>query len=403
MIEKHDRSGILGAEIEKSKAMELFAQVESEYESLVELLRRLVEAESPSTVADSQKAVQRILTEELEDLGFRVDHFRGQETGGYLVGMPRLRVRNRPVQLLLGHCDTVWPLGTLKKMPISIHEGRMTGPGVYDMKAGLVQVIGALRALRALDLAPEVQPVILVSSDEEIGGAESKNAIIRLSRVASRVLVVEPSLGLDGKLKTARKGVGQFRVVVRGKSAHSGLDPGKGISAILELSYVIQRLVGLNDLANGLTINVGIIEGGTRPNVVAAESRATIDVRVVSVQQVREVEESIRAIEPEIPGAQIEIEGGFEVLPLERTAGNRALWIIARESAATIGLKLEEALAGGASDGNLASQFAPTLDGLGPVGDGAHAAHEFIELDCLVQRSTLLAMMIMAPCVESEE
>ncbi len=393
----------LREDIDTSKARELLSWLREDHENLIELLTRMVQAESPSTDPESQRAVQGILTEELEALGFEVQLTKGNETGGYLVARPNGVGAQMPAQLLLGHCDTVWPLGTLETMPISIHEGRMTGPGVYDMKAGLVQVIGALRALEALGLEPEVEPVVFVSSDEEIGGAESKDAIISLSEEVSRVLVVEPSLGLEGRLKTARKGLGRFDVLVRGEPAHAGLDPGKGISAVLELTHVVQKLFALNDLANGLTVNVGIIEGGSRPNVVAAESRASVDVRVVSTQQAREVEAAIRSIEPELAGARIEIEGGFEVQPLERTPANRALWDIAEESAGLLGLNLEQALAGGASDGNLASQYAPTLDGLGPVGDGAHARHEFIELDSLIERGALLAMLILAPAQVSDE
>jgi glutamate carboxypeptidase len=391
------------ASIDTSSAHELLSRLRDDHEHLIQLLVRMVEAESPSTDAESQRAVQGILTEELENLGFDVQLTEGKQTGGYLVARPLGRSGDRPAQLLLGHCDTVWPLGTLETMPISIREGRMTGPGVYDMKAGLVQVIGALRALEALGLEPEVEPLVFVSSDEEIGGAESKDAIVSLSKDVSRVLVVEPPLGLEGHLKTARKGLGRFDVLVRGESAHAGLDPGKGISAVLELTHVVQKLFALTDLANGLTVNVGTIEGGSRPNVVAAESRASVDVRVVSTGQAREVEASIRAIEPELTGARIEIEGGFDVLPLERTPANRALWRVAKESAALIGVNLQQALAGGASDGNLASQYAPTLDGLGPVGDGAHARHEFIELDSLIERGTLLAMLILAPAQVPDE
>ena len=390
------------APIDTSTARQIQQQLESDHGYLLELLKRLVEAESPSTVAASQSNVQQLLRDEREVLDYRSHQIPGRETGGYLVGTPKSRKRGAPVQVLLGHCDTVWPLGTLQTMPIEIRDGRMTGPGVFDMKAGLVQMIGALRAIERLELVPEVTPILLINSDEEIGGAESKTAVIRLSRVADRVLVVEPALGPTGKLKTARKGVGQFTVEIAGKAAHSGLDPGKGISAILELSHVIQKLFALNDLDNGISVNVGIIEGGTRANVVAAQSRAQIDIRVVSVHQADEIEAAVRAIGAELEGTQIEFKGGFEVLPLERTPRNRVLWDIARESAALIDLDLEETLAGGASDGNLASQYAATLDGLGPVGDGAHAAHEFIQIDSLVERGALLTMMLLAPCLSNQ-
>lgn len=384
-----------------SPSLLLLETIRADREYLLDLLRELVEAESPSTEPQAQMHVQAILRRELEDLALEVEHTQGRDTGGYLTARPVASGDDRPYQLLLGHCDTVWPLGTLETMPISIEDGKMRGPGVYDMKAGWVQVIGALRAIRELGIEPTVVPVLFVSSDEEIGGAESKSAIAEYSQRADRVFVPEPSLGLEGKLKTARKGLLRFEVSVEGEAAHAGLDPGKGVSAILEMSHLIQKLFGLNDLTAGLSINVGTVAGGTRPNVVAAECRAAVDVRVISLDQAEVVEQRIRAIQPELPGARIEIVGGLEVPPLERTPQNRLLWQRARQSAGELGLEIEEAMAGGASDGNLASQYAPTLDGLGPVGDGAHADHEFIFIDSLIERGALLAHLILAPEMSS--
>jgi glutamate carboxypeptidase len=284
-------------------------------------------------------------------------------------------------------------------MPLRIEEGVMRGPGAYDMKAGLVQMLYALRALRELQLEPAVTPVVFINSDEEIGSFESTPHIRRLAQTVERVFVLEPSLGLSGKLKTARKGVGQFRIVVKGKAAHAGLNPEAGASAILELSYIIQKLFALNDLDKGITVNVGVIDGGLRPNVIAPESRATADVRVRTHEDAQWIEERIHTLQPESPGITLEIEGRIHRLPMERTARNAALWETAQHLAQDLPLNsdLEEGLAGGASDGNTTSLYTATLDGLGGVGDGAHAQHEFVALDKMVERGALLALLLMVP------
>jgi glutamate carboxypeptidase len=299
--------------------------------------------------------------------------------------------------LLLGHADTVWPVGTLNDMPLEIGEGIMRGPGVYDMKAGLVQILYALRALHDLRLQPSVTPLVFINSDEEIGSGESTPHIRRLARMANRAFVFEPSLGMDGKLKTARKGVGRFTVVVKGKAAHAGLDPGAGASAILELSYVIQKLFALNDPQKGITVNVGMIDGGLRPNVIAPESRAMVDVRMLTREDARYIEEQIRALQPVSPNITLEIDGRISRVPMEHTPRNRALWETAKQLGREIGLDLADGVAGGASDGNTTSLWTATLDGLGAVGDGAHARHEFIYFDKLVERGALLALLLLAP------
>jgi glutamate carboxypeptidase len=366
-------------------------------------LERLVSAESPSQDPSSQAVVQAALTEELQANGFRVRQVPGRETGGHLLAVPRNRTRGKPLQALIGHCDTVWPRGTLSSMPITIRAGRMTGPGIYDMKGGLVLMIFALRALAQLGLDPEVLPVVFVNSDEEIGSGESRRTVERLSKIADRVLVLEPALGEVGALKTARKGVGQFTIRVSGKAAHAGLEPSKGVSAILELSHVVQKLFALNDPDSGITVNVGTIDGGMRPNVVAPESTADVDVRVLTTQQARQVEAAIRSLAPVTPGAVLTVEGDVDIPPLERTPRNRLLWRRAQAIAKEIDLDLEECLAGGGSDGNVASLFAPTLDGLGPVGAGAHATHEFIQLDSMVERGALLALLLLEPPLNWQE
>jgi len=379
------------------RARQLLAHLRADRASVFGLLERLVQSESPSRHPRLQRQVQALLIRELHELDYRVRRIPGEKTGGYLLGIPRRRQRGRPVQILVGHCDTVWPEGTLAEMPITMRAGRMTGPGIYDMKGGLAQIIYVLRALRTLGLEPEVTPLVFVNSDEEVGSDESRSLVERVSRIADRVLVLEPAFGPRGKLKTARKGVGRFDILVRGRAAHAGLEPSKGISAILELSLVVQRLFALNDPENGLSVNVGTIDGGLRTNVVAPESSATVDVRVVSVEQARQVETAIRALEPQNPEAELQVTGSFMLPPMEPTPGNQALWRLAQEVATELDMEIEDCLAGGGSDGNITSQYAPTLDGLGPRGDGAHALHEHVLLDSLVERGALLGLLLLAP------
>jgi glutamate carboxypeptidase len=236
-----------------------------------------------------------------------------------------------------------------------------------------------------------------VNSDEEIGSAESSVIVERLAQEVQRTFVLEPSLGLLGNLKTARKGVGRFEVVANGRAAHAGLEPEKGISAVLELSYQIQNLFAMNDLERGISVNVGTIEGGLRPNVVAPTSKAIVDVRVPSMEYAVEIERAIYGLEPVTPEVTLMIKGGINRPPLERTPANRRLWTLARELGESLGLVLEEAMAGGGSDGNTTSQFTATLDGLGAVGDGAHARHEFIFIDKMIERCALLVLLLTAP------
>lgn len=366
-------------------------------DELTEFLGTLVRNESPTDVPDSQRAVQRILSDALRDLGFTVRHIPGTSTGGHLYARPSRRARGGPVQLLVGHSDTVWPVGTLGTMPLRVEDDRLYGPGSFDMKGGLSQAVFALRALRDLGLEPSVTPVVFVNSDEEVGSPESRRWVVRLARVSCRAFVLEPSLGVAGKIKTARKGVARFTVTVKGKAAHAGLDPGAGASAILELSHVIQRLHELNDPEGGTTVNVGVVDGGSRPNVVAARGRAEVDVRVLTPEDGRRIADAIRSLESRTAGVSLEVEGGMAMPPLEHTPRNRRLWTTVREAGREMGLELEETTAGGGSDGNTTSRFTATVDGLGPVGDGAHAAHEHVELDALVRRCALLARLLLAP------
>jgi len=341
----------------------------------------------------------RLLESALQDRGFRTRRIAGRKTGGQLLAVPTSRARRSSVQLLLGHCDTVWPTGTSQTMPVEERDGKLFGPGVYDMKAGLVQAIFAVGALNETGIGADVAPVLLINSDEEIGSPESTPHIRRLAQFANRAFVMEPSLGAAGQLKTARKGVGRFTVRVTGRAAHAGLDPGKGVSAILELSHVVQALFALNDPERGVTVNVGMIDGGLRPNVVAPEAKAEADVRVLTLEDARRIESAIHGLQPSVPGTELQISGRIGRPPLERTPGNRRLWEAALEVADQIGIELGEGTAGGGSDGNTTSQWTPTLDGLGAVGDGAHAVHEHVQIQSLPERAALLAGLLALPAM----
>jgi len=364
---------------------------------MVDLLSRLTRLESPTLVPASQGPVFDLLAEALDRAGYRVRRLPGRTSGGQLLALPVERRRGQGAQLLLGHADTVWEEGTLAQMPVAMADGRLSGPGVYDMKGGLVQGIFALSALRELGLAPPATPVFFINSDEEVGSDDSLRTIERLARRMHRVFVLEPSLGPEGRLKTARKGVGRFTVTVHGRAAHAGLAPEEGASAIVELAHVILRLAALNDPARGITVNVGRVQGGVRGNVVAPEAWADVDVRVLTQEDGKVVEAVLLGLQPVTPGTRIEVERWVDRLPLERTPRNQVLYRTAVEAAGELGIEIAEGTAGGGSDGNLTSLHTATLDGLGAVGGGAHAVHEFVFVDRLPERAALLAFLLLAP------
>jgi glutamate carboxypeptidase len=364
-------------------------------EEMVAMVRELVLLESPSRLPEAQEPLFRRLAAELDQAGLRSRRLPGQASGGQLYAAPRRKRQLR--QLLIGHCDTVWPVGTVDRMPAEVRDGRLYGPGSYDMKAGLVQGIFALKALRELELEPPLAPVFFVNSDEELGSLESADRIRCVARQVERVFVLEPSLGPEGRLKTARKGVWRFRVIARGRAAHSGLDPEKGASAIHELAQVIQKLYALADPDRGVTVNVGMIGGGVTFNVVAPEAWAEVDVRVLRRRDGEELEQAFRELQPAVPGTSLEIQGGMNRHPLEPNPRNRALWQAAERCARELGLEIGEGTAGGGSDGNFTSEHAATLDGLGAVGDGAHATHEHVVIDRMPERAALLAKLLLEP------
>lgn len=369
--------------------------LEGQKRSMVSLLQELVSLESPTNVPETQDPVLGLIGQRLEAVGFTVLRMPGKQTGGFLVSRPAERVKGAPLQLLVGHCDTVWPLGTIDEMPPVIRNGTMKGPGVFDMKSGLVQMIYALKAIRAFGLELRLTPVLIINSDEEKGSRESTAAIRRLSRIASRAFILEPPFGPAGKLKTERKGLGRFTLEIAGIPAHAGLDPTSGASAVLELSHQVQRLFALNDHEKGITVNVGMIEGGTRANIVAQASRAVVDVRVRTSADGIRITEKIMDLKPVHPDVRLSVDGGMGRPPMVRTERNHRLWLAAREAGKRIGLNLEEVAVGGGSDGNTASQYTATLDGLGTPGDGAHARHEHVLLDKLTERTALLTLLML--------
>ena len=379
-------------------ASALLAGARARRDAMVAHLVALAEMESPSADAAAQQPLLDHVQAELASRGMRVVRRAGTRTGGYVVAAPD-PARAWPYGLLVGHVDTVWPRGTLAERPVVLDGDVLRGPGTYDMKAGVVQLLTALDLCADMGQVPSVAPVVLVNSDEEIGSRESTPAIHALAEEADRVFVLEPSLGSSGALKTARKGLGRYTVTVHGKAAHAGLDPGAGASAILELSAVIQALFALNDHDRGVTVNVGMVSGGIQPNVVAPTSSAVIDVRVLTAADAVVIDEEIRSITTTTPGTSLTVEGGMGRPPLERTPRNAALYTAAVDVAADMGLDLPEATAGGGSDGNTASQVAPTLDGLGAVGEGAHADHEQVDVAGWVDRTALLAGLLLLPPV----
>lgn len=378
-------------------AGQLLGYFEDRRDEMIEMIIRLASIESPSLVAEAQEPMRAALTAELESLGLEVRRLEGEQGCDHLMARPADRDMSRPTQLLLGHLDTVWPIGTLETMPIEEVDGRLHGPGIFDMKAGLVQIIFALRAIRELDIETSVDPVVLINADEEIGSPNSRAHTVELAAEACRALVMEPSYGPRGDLKTVRKGIGNFKLTVRGVASHAGLDPDSGVSAILEVSHQVEQLFALNDASRGLTVNVGTIDGGLRPNVIAPEATAMIETRVFTSEDAARVEEAIRGLTPTRDQITLDVEGGFRRPPMEKTPGNRALWAAAQEAASALGFEIGEAQVGGASDGNLTSPLIPTIDGLGAVGDGAHADHEHLVIEKVPQRAALLAILLAGP------
>ncbi|PYR89810.1 MAG: carboxypeptidase [Acidobacteria bacterium] len=368
----------------------LLQHCESHVDEIVETIEALVRLESPST---DKAAVDRCgaeIAERLRRAGADVELLRREERGDHILA--RIPGSGRPV-LLLGHFDTVWPVGALGRMALRRDGTRLHGPGTFDMKAGIAIALGAIAALRAT--GTEHPPIsMLWTTDEEIGSGTSREPIESIARGAAAVLVLEPALP-GGALKTARKGCGEFELTVQGIAAHAGVDPGKGASAIHELAAQVARIQRFEDLDRGVSVNVGIIEGGSRPNVVAEHARAVVDVRAPTMTDARRVEAEFQRLQPVGRGTRLNIRGGFERPPLERTAAVAHLFSVARGVASLLGRDLQEGSTGGGSDGNFTGALGvPTIDGLGPVGDGAHAAHEYVDVAELPWRAALVAGLL---------
>ena len=361
------------------------------------LIRRLVECESPS---DDPAAVNRFVELVADTVApwARVRTFPGGSFGRHLIAEVQLPGRKKKGQILaLGHSDTVWPMGTLRSMPFREEKGRLWGPGVLDMKAGIAFFLFAVRALRDLDIPVPSKVLLQLNSDEEVG-SESSRALTEKNAARSKaVLVLEPGTGLEGKLKTARKGVGDFTITVRGRAAHAGIDFSAGASAVLELARQIDRISAFTRLDRGITVNPGVVSGGTRSNVVAAEARAEIDIRVLRLKDAPALEKKFRSLKPFDRRCAIEVAGGLNRPPMERSAGIVRLFRTAQQLARPLGVELEESLTGGGSDGNFTAALGiPTLDGLGAVGEGAHAVNESILAHRIADRTALIALLLSA-------
>jgi len=381
-------------------ANRVLKQILSYEDLLISLLRDLVVAESPSSEPAVHERARHVFMSALIELGYHVVETGPADGPRHVYARPENRSKNAATQLIIGHYDTVWPVGTVNDRPFEVDGNIIRGPGVFDMKGGLVQLILAIKTLRGLDLEPGVLPLIFINADEEIGSRTSTRYIRRLARLANRALVLEPALGDEGSLKTERKGIGRFTFTVHGKAAHAGLDPEAGASAILELSHVIQKLFAMNDVDKGITINVGTVDGGIQPNVIAPHSTAVVDVRVPTIADGDRIEKLIHGIKPETPGVRLRVEGAIGRPSMEPTPRNEALWKQVLCIGKQLGLELSRAKVGGGSDGNTTTQYTATLDGLGPVGHGAHAKHEFLYVDKTLERAALLTMLLLSPPTE---
>jgi glutamate carboxypeptidase len=376
-----------------SQAAALLRTIRRRIPEMKATLRRIVETESPSLEKAAVDKLGRILAAEFTRRGGRARFHRGKTFGDHLqLDFPARG--NSPI-LLLGHFDTVWPLGTLPSMPWRESRGRLWGPGILDMKAGIVQMLFALEALTEVyGKLPRPIRVLLVS-DEEIGSESSREITESLAKTSAAVLVLEPSAGLEGALKTARKGVGAYTLKVRGRAAHSGLDFEKGHSAILELSRQILAIEKFTDRTRGLTVNPGVIRGGTRTNVIAAEAEVEVDARIQRMADAARLDRRFRALKPFDRSCRLEVHGGINRPPLERTAKVVQLFNQAQRLGSELGLNLQETSVGGGSDGNFTAALGvPTLDGLGAVGEGAHANDESVLIAQLGPRTALLARLI---------
>ncbi len=371
---------------------ELLTTAEARLPQMIEELKILVEIESPS---DSPSAVNNLvayLSNRLDKLGVKTSRVPAQNGGDVVVG--RYGGEGKAV-MILGHMDTVWPLGTLARRPVRIEGDKLFGPGSYDMKAGLVVAIHALEVLQALDRNPKHPIIFFFSSLEETNCEPYKSVLEANAQACDYVLDLEPAWP-GGAVRTERKGSANYVLNIRGRAAHAGADPRKGTSAITELAHQIQTLNSFTDYEKGTTVNVGVINGGIRPNVIPDNARAEIDVRFCRLVDGQAIDSKIKALEPYLSGAELEITGKIGMPPLERTEKVVALYQKAKGVATQLGFELGEASTGGVSEACITSALGiPTLDGLGADGDGAHAEYEHVVLPSLATRTALLAGLLL--------
>jgi len=363
---------------------------------IVRLLGRFVRCESPSHEKTAVDRFGKMVAAEWRARGANVRVLPRKTTGNHVRAELWLGQGHPAGQLLaLGHLDTVYPLGTLASMPFRVAAGRARGPGVFDMKAGLVLALFAVDALRAARVQPGKRLVFFWNSDEEIGSTTSRSEIEREARRSDAVLVLEPAAGKSGKLKTERKGVGTAEIVVEGRAAHAGVAPGAGVNAVHEMALQIARLMKMNEPRRGITVQATVITGGTASNVVPAHAQAKVDIRYAHAKDAKRINRMLRSLRPILKGAHVEVHGGVNRPPLERTTGVLKLFHHAQSLAHEIGIALDECATGGGSDGNFTAALGvPTLDGLGAIGNGAHSIDEHVMIRSLPERAALLAGLL---------
>lgn len=360
----------------------------------IQLIRNLVESETPSGDVARIAVMVEHLAALLRELDAKIEIFATSNGSSLYARFAEGDVESDKPLLIVGHCDTVWPLGTIAERPFKIEDGRMYGPGVFDMKSGLVVMLEALRAIKELDLKTRRPIEVFLSCDEEQGSPSTRQLIEDIAQSAYAALVLEPCLP-GGKLKTSRKGIAQYQLIARGRSAHAGVAPEKGISAVEELAQQIIKLHSLTNHTEGISINVGVIQGGTMSNVVAAEARAEIDIRFWTNEQQQKLAFALENLKPVLNGAEIELTGKVNRPPLERSEKIAELFKHAQKLSLELGFELHEGKTGGGSDGNfIAALGVPVLDGLGPDGDGAHADYEHVLIENLAPRAALITRLL---------
>jgi glutamate carboxypeptidase len=384
------------AHSENMRMKQILRELHRRQGEMLKLLGEFVRCESPSHVKSAVDECAAMVAREWQRRGANLRILRQTQRGNHV----RAEIwdgagRASGQIMVLGHTDTVYPLGTLVKTPFRVAQGRAWGPGTFDMKGGIVLALHAVDALRALGVQPKKRFVFLWTSDEEIGSESSRRAIEQEARRSNAVLVLEPSFGREGRLKTQRKGVGGAEILVTGRSAHAGIDPEKGVNAVHELALQIVRLMKMNDPRRGITVQTTVVSGGTITNVVPEHARALVDTRYARASDIPRINRLLHALRPILEGAHVEVRGGADRPPLERTAAVRKLFGVAQSLMREMGLPLGEASTGGGSDGSFTAALGvPTLDGLGAVGDGAHSPREHVVISKLPERAALIAGLL---------